>query len=131
MADEDIEEEWQGPLDIVLNPYRCTHYYIQSAIREDHPHQYTRYWEAEDLPDQELLEVCAAIYDRLAEVVEIAHIHVGARMGTARRSDGEWLSETGPHHLPCMNETESHRVVTTRLDENGDEVWDDAPPHVG
>lgn len=131
VADEDVEEEWQGPVSIVLNPFRCTHYYIRTAVQEDHPHEYTRYWEAEDLPDQELLEVCAAIYDRLAGVVEIAHLHVGARMGTAERSSGEWLPDTGAHHLPCMNDTESYRVVTTRLDQNGDEVWDDDPPHVG
>jgi hypothetical protein len=133
VADEDIEEEWQGPLDLVLNPFLCTHYYIRSGPREDHPHEYVRYWEAEDLADQELLEVCAAIYDRLSIVVAEGHARTQSHFETKQRLDGEWLAVAGAgeHRLPCMNDTMSHRRVTTSLTPNGDEVWNDDPPHVG
>lgn len=116
-----------------LNPFKCTHAYIREGFVENHGHEYQRSWEVAELPDRELLEVCAEIYDVMADLVDTAHVQAGGSgMSTVRRDprDGQLIAvpHTG-HHLPCMNNTESYRTVQTYI-KDGAEVWEDSPGHV-
>lgn len=130
-ANYEPDEEDEDEIFINLNPFLCTHAYIRAGIVEDHGHEYQRHWESEDLPDQELLEVCATIYDRLADVVTLAHAHLGSRMATASMEEGDWkeVNAGASHHLPCMESTEPWRTIQTRV-VDGQEVWDDDPKHL-
>lgn len=130
VADGEYLDEDDQPLHVTLNPFLCTHYYIRSGPVEEHGHEYQRHWEADDLPGQELLEVCATLYDSLAEVVERAHLHLGAGMGTRHLVDGELITPEVPsrHLLGCMDDTAPVRTITTHV-KDGAEVWDDPAPH--
>jgi hypothetical protein len=126
--DPDEEED----LFVWLNPFKCTHAYIREGLVENHGHEYQRSWEVAEIPDRELLDVCAEIYDLLAEIVVVAHSKVGASMKTVTRAEGDGELRPAPssnHRLPCMDDTEAHRTVSTYV-RDGQEVWDNSPEHL-
>lgn len=121
---DDWDDGYNGPIDIILNPFLCTHYYIKNGIAEDHPHEYLRHWEIDSLPGRELLEACADVVDLLQNLSDVAHAQVGADSYRAYR-DQPLTAESG-HSFPCMNDTLKYRAVRTRL-KNGIEVWKNEP----
>lgn len=117
-------EEEEGPLEIVVNPFVCTHALLRAGPREDHPHEIERHWEIEGLPDHEALEACALIFDELDDLVRIAHAHLGASMHLMH---GEKPAEpAGGHRFGCMDCTRAARIVRTRMTNDGEEWVDDA-----
>jgi len=107
------------PLQVLVSPFQCTHYYIRGGPDTDHRHEFIRHWSMDSLDGKELLEVGADIHDRLDNLVREAHERAGASMvshalpGSRRR-------------LPCMENLQTHRLVKTRL-RHGREVWIDEP----
>jgi hypothetical protein len=120
----DWDDEYESPINITLNPLLCTHYYIKTAIAEDHPHEYLRHWELDSLPNRELLEACADVIDLLHGLSSEAHARAGAETLLKHRKDA--AIETDGHVYPCMNDTFKHRAVRTRL-KNGKEMWKNEP----
>lgn len=118
------DDENEGPINFVLNPFACTHYYIKTGIAEDHPHEYLRYWELDSLPNRELLEACAKVFDLLDGLSSEAHARAGAETHVESRSGAS--TKAKGHVFPCMNDTLQHRAVRTRL-KNGIEVWKNEP----
>lgn len=115
-----------------LNPFLCTHEYIRGGPIEDHGHEYQRSWEVAELPGRELLEVGAEVYDLLAEVVGVAHEHLGHAFTTAKDVERERplvIDPTGRHRMPCMVDTANYRTISTYI-RDGAEHWDDGPEHV-
>jgi hypothetical protein len=121
---DDWDDDYSGPIDIILNPFLCTHYYIKTGFMEDHPHEYLRHWEIDSLPNQELLEACAGVVDLLQEVSGVAHVQAGVE--TYMERGGDPLTEVSGHAYPCMNDTLKYRAVRTKL-KNGVEVWKNEP----
>lgn len=109
----------------LINPFICTHKLIASLPREDHPHEFERYWSIEDLNGRELLEACPEIYESLDSLVSEAHRRLGAKTLVKGQ-------EHGPGRPPCMMDTTKHRVMRTVL-RDGQEVLDADPstPHCG
>jgi hypothetical protein len=123
-GDPDWDDDYSGPIDIILNPFLCTHYYIMNGLAEDHPHEYLRYWEIDSLPRRELLDACASVFDLLEELYSKAHAEAGAE--TYIESKIHASAKSGSHVYSCMNDTLRHRRVRTRL-KNGIEVWKNEP----
>jgi hypothetical protein len=121
---DDWDDDYRGPLNITLNPFLCTHYYIRNGFVEDHPHEYLRHWEMNSLPDRELLDACADVVDLLQGLSRQAHLNAGAE--SRMESRGNPLDEATGHAYPCMNDTLKHRAARTRL-KNGVEVWKNEP----
>ena len=121
---DDWDDPYAGPIDIVLNPFLCTHYYIKTGLAEDHPHEYLRHWEIDSLPNRELLDACAGVVDLLHELSIEAHTQASAAASIEHR--GHSSVKSGDHVYPCMNNTRKHRAVRTRL-KNGIEVWKNEP----
>jgi hypothetical protein len=121
---DDWDDDYSGPINITLNPFLCTHYYIKTGFAEDHPHEYLRHWEIDSLPGQELLEACAGVVDLLQELSHLAHSQLGAE---SYMEQGSYpLAETSSHAYPCMTDTLKYRAARTRL-RNGIEVWKNEP----
>jgi hypothetical protein len=114
------EDEDEDPFRIRVSPFMCTHYYIFSAPPENHSHEFIRFWGINDLGQRELLEACADIYDRLDDLVRIAHEKVCAKMQSSRRPRSK-------RPLPCMENILEHRIARTAL-RDGREVWEGEPP---
>jgi hypothetical protein len=112
--------EDDDPVRIKVSPFMCTHYYMNQGPHTDHTHEYTRHWSMAGLGPRELLEVSADIYDRLDDVVRMAHERLGASMASHRRTGSR-------RALPCMEDLTRFRVVRTTL-KDGKEVWLDEPP---
>ena len=112
----------ENPLVMQANPFSCTHYYMSMppGLQVDHPHEYVRHWGIDGLPDFELLDACAHAYDRLDDLVTLAHHKLNAQVQDYRTPDSK-------RNLPCMENPMHHRVVRTVL-KDGREVWIDEPP---
>lgn len=122
--DWDDDYAGPGPINITLNPFLCTHYYIKSGFAEDHPHEYLRYWEIDSLPDQELLEACAGVMDLLEELSSFAHAQ--ASVETYMEHNDEASTQESGHTYSCMNDTLKYRAARTKL-KNGVEIWKNEP----
>ena len=116
------EDEDEDPFRIRVSPFMCTHYYIFSAPPENHSHEFIRFWGISDLGQRELLEASADIYDRLDDLVRIAHEKAGAEMQSHRQPKSK-------RPLPCMENIldREHRIARTAL-RDGREVWEGEPP---
>lgn len=117
---EDDENSSIGTVD----PFQCTHFFINAGPTTDHGHNFTRQWSMQGLGGRELLEVCAYVYDRLDEVVTEAHERLGASVVS--------YAQTGsPRRLPCMADIDQYRIVKTRI-RRGTEVLVNKPrrPHL-
>jgi hypothetical protein len=112
------DDDDPGPIG-TEDPFRCTHELINRGPATDHGHNFTRHWSMEGLDGQELLEVCAYIYDRLDEIVTEAHYRLGAAVTSYARAGST-------RRLPCMENPEQHRIVKTRV-RRGREVWVNRP----
>jgi hypothetical protein len=121
---DDWDDSPGGPLEVILNPFVCTHQYLTMGFAEDHPHEYIRHWEIDSLKDRELLDACASIIDLLIDLSSEAHARAGAEAWMER--GGLALRESGDHVFPCMNNTVKHRTARTAV-KNGVEVWKNAP----
>jgi hypothetical protein len=111
-----------SPLQIV-DPFQCTHFFMNNGPLTDHGHNFTRQWSMEGLDGRELLEVCAYIYDGLDEIVAEAHETLGASLAS--------FTQPGSRkRMPCMNDINQYRIVKTRI-RRGKEVWVNKPrrPH--
>ncbi len=108
-----------------VDPFQCTHYYINQGPSTDHGHNFTRLWSMDGLGGSELLSVCADIYDKLDELVSEAHQRLGV-------STVSYAGPESKRRLPCMGDTDKYRIVKTRI-RKGKEVWINRPkkPHVG
>jgi hypothetical protein len=102
-----------------VDPFQCTHYYINQGPTTDHGHNFTRLWSMDDLDGRELLDVCAHIYDRLDELVNDAHERLGA-------STVSYANPGSKRRLPCMENIDQYRIVKTRM-RKGKEVWINKP----
>lgn len=116
------DEDEYGPIG-TRDPFKCTHYYINTGPSTDHGHNFTRQWSMEGLNGRELLEACAYVYDRLDEIVTEAHEQLGSHV----------VSYTQPgsvRRLPCMENIDQYRILKTRI-RRGKEVWVNKPrrPH--
>lgn len=110
----------ENPLVLEINPFQCTHYYITQGPRTDHAHEYVRSWEIDSLPGFELLDACGHVYDRLDDLVTIAHNKANAEIQSHRIPGAK-------RNLPCMENTNQHRVIRTVVSD-GVEDWIDEPP---
>lgn len=108
-----------------VDPFRCTHYYINRGPETDHGHNFTRMWSMEGLNGRELLDACANVYDVLDELVGDAHDRLDA-------STVSYAKPGSKRRLPCMEKIDQYRIVKTRI-RKGKEVWINRPrkPHVG
>jgi hypothetical protein len=102
-----------------VDPFECTHSFMNRGPRTDHGHNFTRQWSMDGLEGREILEACAYIYDRLDEIVTEAHERLGISMVSYARPGST-------HRLPCMEEIYQYRVVKTRV-RKGKEVWVNKP----
>jgi hypothetical protein len=116
-------EEDKLPAIGTVDPFQCTHYYINQGPTTDHGHNFTRLWSMEGLEGRELLSACAHIYDKLDELVSEAHQRLGA-------STVSYSSPGSKRRLPCMENIDNYRIVKTRM-RKGKEVWINRPrkPH--
>lgn len=112
---DDEEVEHFGTVD----PFQCTHFYINAGPQTDHGHNFIRLWSMEGLNGRELLEACAYIYDRLDELVSEAHKRLGASVVS-------YLNLGSNRRLPCMEDIDQYRIVKTRM-RKGKEVWINKP----
>jgi hypothetical protein len=116
------DDDGDGTLTFDVSPFQCTHYYLgpHRIFESAHTHEFERYWGIDSLPDKELLEVCAEIYDRLDDLVHEAHVRAGADFPLYRTPDSK-------HALPCMEDVLRHRTLRTVM-ENGREIFKEEPP---
>ncbi len=77
-----------------------------------------RRWIANDLPDKELLEALAYACGVLSDLIDDAHVHVGASPSRVYSQDVDGglrrvltPSDQLKGRLPCMIDSESHRTV--------------------
>jgi hypothetical protein len=108
-----------------VDPFKCTHHYMNHGPTMDHGHNFRRWWSMDGLEGRELLDVCAHIYDRLDELVSDAHQRLGA-------STVSFAIPGSKRRLPCMGSIDQYRVVKTRI-RKGKEAWINRPrkSHVG
>ena len=119
-------EEDDNPIG-TKDPFNCTHYYLFNVSSPDHTHEFKRVWEIEGLQGRELLEACADIYDRIEQLVEKAHQHLGGRMALSKGGMTLYGHQKSDRALPCMQNTMKFRVVRSAI-RDGQEVWEDEPP---
>jgi hypothetical protein len=111
-------DEDNVPLGIV-DPFQCTHFYMNAGPTTDHGHNFTRQWSMGGLDGRELLEVCAYIYDQLDEIVTEAHRRLNASVVSYAKAGSR-------RRLPCMENIDQYRIVKTRM-RRGKEVWVNKP----
>lgn len=104
-----------APLRFKVNPFYCTHYYLQEGPQTDHGHEFIRHWSMDELDGQELLHACADVYDKLDELVVQAHRQAGSTMGSFKQNGS-------PRALPCMVDLRKFRVARTSV-RDGKEIW--------
>ena len=102
-----------------VDPFQCTHYYMNHGPTTDHGHNFTRWWSMDGLSGRELLDACAHIHDVLDELVTDAHNRLGAFTVS-------YASPKSQRRLPCMANIDQYRIVKTRI-RKGKEMWINKP----
>lgn len=81
-----------------------------------------RRWVADDLPDHELLEVCAHAYGELSQLLDDLHDRIGVAYATVVEvDDGVYVEVPGTNHssgrLPCMIAASTDRTTCYRVED--------------
>jgi hypothetical protein len=86
----DLGEEDDDPVRRRVSPFIPTYSYVVNGPHTDHAHEFTRHWSMDGLAGRELLEVTADVYDRLDELVRMAHQRLGASMVSHQKEGAPW-----------------------------------------
>jgi len=115
----DFEDEESQPFEFVVSPFECTHHYMNSHIETGHSHEFERFWAIDNLPNRELLDGCAELYDAMDALVAEAHQLLDAEFPSHRTASSK-------RALPCMEDTLKYRVARTVI-KDGKEVLEEEP----
>lgn len=124
---EDSDDE--GPAAFTMNPFICTHALMHASDwlvgDEDHGHDMVRHWEVEELPDREILDVCAEVFGELDLLLKVAHEQIGQGMQMTKA--GEPIDRPSGR-MPCMDDLEPHLIAHFEPRSGRSQEWTNEPP---